>query len=96
MKANADKCHVLLNKSNDLTVKINGVQIKNSQLVKLSGTNIDSDLKFEDHKNIKCRKAIAKVSALQRIARYMDFPKRKQIMIAFFECQFSSALKHGL
>ena len=25
MKANADKCHVLLSKSNDLTVKINGV-----------------------------------------------------------------------
>ena len=25
MKANADKCHVLLNTSNDLTVKINGV-----------------------------------------------------------------------
>ena len=25
MKANADNCHVLLSKSNDLTVKINGV-----------------------------------------------------------------------
>ena len=64
MKANADKCHVLLIKSKDLTVKINGVQIKNSQLVKLSRTNIDNDLKFEDHIDIKCGKAIAKVSAL--------------------------------
>ena len=64
MKSNADKCHVLLSKSKDLTVKINGVQIKNSQLVKLSRTNIDNDLKFEDHIDIKCGKAIAKVNAL--------------------------------
>ena len=35
MKANADKCHVLLNISNELTVKINEAQIKNSQLEKL-------------------------------------------------------------
>ena len=31
MKANAGKCHVLLNISNELTIKINEVQIKNSQ-----------------------------------------------------------------
>ena len=37
MKANADKCHVLLNTSNELTVKINEVQIKNSQSGKLLG-----------------------------------------------------------
>ena len=63
MKANADKCHVLLSKSNDLTVKINGVEIKNSQSVKLPRTNIYNDLKLEDHINIKCGKAIANVSA---------------------------------
>ena len=32
MKANAEKCHVLLNTSNELTVKINEVQIKKCQL----------------------------------------------------------------
>ena len=37
MKANADKCHVLLNTSNELTVKINEVQIKNSQSGKFLG-----------------------------------------------------------
>ena len=41
-----------------------GSRLKNSQLVKLPGTNIDNDLKFEDHINIECGKAIAKVSAL--------------------------------
>ena len=51
MRANADKCHVLLRKSNESTAKINEVQIKNSQSEKLLGITIDNDLKFEDHIN---------------------------------------------
>ena len=45
MKANADKCHALLNTSNELTVKISEAQIKNSQSEKLLGITIDNDLK---------------------------------------------------
>ena len=62
MKANVDKCHVLLNTSNELTVKINKVQIKNSQSEKLLEIATDNDLKFEDHINNICRKASAKIS----------------------------------
>ena len=89
MKANADKCHVLLNTSNELTVKINEVQIKNSQSKKILRITSENDLKFEDHINNICGKASAKISALSRIAPYMDIPKRKQIMNAFFKSQFS-------
>ena len=67
MQDTADKCHVLLNTSNELIVKINEVQIKNSQSEKLLGITIDNDLKFEDHINNICRKASAKISALSRI-----------------------------
>ena len=55
MKANADKCHLLLYTSNELTVKINEVQIKKSQSENLLGIIIDNDLKFEDHLNNICR-----------------------------------------
>ena len=89
MKANAKKGHVLLSTSNELTVKINVVQIKNSQSEKLLGITIDNDLKLEDRINNICRKASAKISALSRVAPYMDLPKRKQIMTAFFKSQFS-------
>ena len=89
MKANADKCHVLLSTSIQLTIKINEVQIKNSQSEKLLRIIIDNDLKFEDHINNICRKASAKICALFKKAPYMDFPKRKQIMNAFFKSQFS-------
>ena len=88
-KANADKCHVLLNISNGLTVKTNEVQTQNSQWEKVLGITIDNDLKFEDHINNICRKASAKIIALSRIAPYMDLPKRKQIMDAFFKTRFT-------
>ena len=58
--ADADKCHVLLSTSNDLTVKISEVQIKNTQSDKLTGITIDNDLKFEDHINNICRKTSVK------------------------------------
>ena len=61
MKANADKCHVLLSTSNELTVKINEVKIKNSQSKKFLGIIIDNDLKFEDHINNIRRKASARI-----------------------------------
>ena len=77
MKANADKCHVLLSTSIQLTIKINEVQIKNSQSEKLLGITIDNDLKFEDHINNICRKASGKICASSRKAPCMDFPKRK-------------------
>ena len=47
MKANADKCHILLSTSNKLTVKIIKVQIKNSQSEKLLGITIANDLKLQ-------------------------------------------------
>ena len=51
IKANADKSHVLLSTTNELTIKINEVKIKNSQSEKLLGITLDNDLKFEDHIN---------------------------------------------
>ena len=51
MKANANKCHVLLSTSNELAVKTNEVQIKNSQSEKILGITTDNDLKIEDHIN---------------------------------------------
>ena len=61
MKATAEKCHVLLSTSNDLTVKINEVQINNSQSEKLPGITFDNDLKFEDHINTYSEKQVLKL-----------------------------------
>ena len=43
---NADKCHVLLSTSNELTVKIDVIQLKNSQLENLLGITTENDLNY--------------------------------------------------
>ena len=45
-------------------MSFNVAQIKNSQSENLLGITVDLDLRFEDQKNNKCRKASAKISAL--------------------------------
>ena len=47
MKANADNYHALLNTINELSIKINVVQIKNSQLEKLLGITFSNDLNLK-------------------------------------------------
>ena len=92
MKANVDKCHVLFSTGNDLTVQINEVQIKNSQSEKLLEITIDNDLKFDNYINNICGKASSKISALLRIAPYVDFRKRKKIMHSLNQSLFRGNL----
>ena len=70
-------------------VNIGTLQIENSKCEKFLGVNIDSKLSFEKHLNIICGKARAKISALGRVAPFMNIEKRKMIMNAFFNSQFS-------
>ena len=79
-KPKADKCHVLISTDQKLHVNIGTLQIENSKCEKLLGVNIDSKLSFEKHLNI---------CALGRVAPFMNIEKRKMIMNAFFNSQFS-------
>ena len=89
MQGNTDKCHVLVSASQKLHVNICTSQIENSKHEKLLGVNIDSKLSFEKHPNIICSKARAKINALGRVAPFMNIEKRRTIMNAFFNSQFS-------
>ena len=77
MQANTDKCHVLISTDQKLHVNIGTLQIENSKCEKVLGMNIDSKLSFEKHINIICGKARAKISALRRVAPFMNIEKRK-------------------
>ena len=72
MKGNEDKCHVILSSQDDVHVNVGTVQIKNIKCQKLLGININSKLTFEDHINRICKKASAKLNALDGISYYMD------------------------
>ena len=55
MKANADKCHLLLSENIKHVARINHIQIENDTSEKLLGVTIDSDLKFDIHVNNLCK-----------------------------------------
>ena len=89
MKANADKCHLLVSSDESCTAKIEDFSIKNSTEEKLLGVKFDSNLSFEGHVTSLCKKASQKLHALARISHYMDLNKRRSLMKAFITSQFS-------
>ena len=88
MKANADKCHLLLSTKGKLTANISNFKITNSKKEKLLGVTIDNDLKFESHIESLCSKASQKLYALSRMSSYMGLGQRRLIMKSFINSQF--------
>ena len=89
MKANADKCHLLVSSDESCTAKIEDFNIKNSTKEKLLGAKFDSNLSFENHVTSLCKKASQKLHALGRISHCMDLTKLRKLMKAFITSQFS-------
>ena len=50
---------------------------------------MDYKLKFDIHVETICKKPHRKLSALSRLTNYMDLPKRRILMNAFFKAQFN-------
>ena len=89
MKASADKCHLLFTGNHWVSANINKFKIESSKKEKLLGIPIDNTLPFEHHITSLCKKAIQKVIALARIARYMGLGKRRSLMKAFVISRFN-------
>ena len=91
MKLNGDKCNLLIcgHKFESMVCKIEGALVIETQLVKLLGIKIDSQLTFNTHLEIVCKKASQKLNALSRLCAIIPFDKRKVLMQAFFNSQFS-------
>ena len=89
MKANADKCHLLVTRDTDLTTKIGKFNVKNSREAKLLGIKIDTKLSFENHVSSLCKKASKRLHALARVVNFMDLAKCKSLMKAFITSQLN-------
>ena len=73
MKANDDKCHLLLNSSEeDPAIQREESKIKCSRKKKLLGIHIDYKLKFDTHVDAICKKSHRKLTALSKITNLMD------------------------
>ena len=64
MKANADKCHLLITTNEERNISIEGEKIQNSKSEKLLGVTIDNKLSFNGHAHKICDKASQKLNAL--------------------------------
>jgi hypothetical protein len=93
MILNQEKCHFLISgpetSVQQMHVAVGEEVIWESSQEKLLGVLLDKLLKFHEHVIDICRKASSKLSALTRFARVMSFVKKRNLMNAFVQAQFS-------
>ena len=89
MKANLNKCHLLLSTTDTLNFEISETVIRNSNSKKLLGVTFDNKLKFEKHVIAICQRANRKLNALARLIPYMELGKIRILMNAFFNYWFN-------
>ena len=67
-----------LKQNQEFLLEIGSITVKATRSVKLLGTLVDDELKFEKHVKTLCQKVCKKVSAFSRVAApYMDEKKRE-------------------
>ena len=64
MKANPEKCHVVLSSNTQREIRFANASVTSSLSKKLLGLTLDSKLKFEEHINKTCKTVNKKLNAL--------------------------------
>ena len=75
----------------NLEIQISSCFLRNEDIVKLLGIQINNNLNCDYHVNQLRKKASKKLSDLGRIANYMDINKQKMLMKVFLSLQFSDS-----
>ena len=76
IKANQDKCHLIVGKNENVSMHTGPFEIKNANFEKLLEIKIDSRLSFNEHLDGIIKKANHKIKALSRITSFMNISKR--------------------
>ena len=91
MRPNEDKCHLLVNNQENVSVTLGNEKISCRSTVDLLGIKIGDKLNFKQHVSKLCKTGNQKLHALARISKYMNKDKLKLIMKAFITSQFNYA-----
>ena len=89
MKANDDKCHLIVPNHKDVSVTLGNQFIEAEDSVTLLGVTIDKELSFSDHVLNLLKKGNQKLHGLARISQYVNNEKLKMIMRTFIQSQFN-------
>ena len=88
LKANPDKCHLLVNTTGNIRINARNETISNSSNQKLLRICFNSNFRFDDHVASFCKKASQKLNVLTRVAQYMNLGQHRSVMKAFICSQF--------
>ena len=89
MKANLEKCYLLLILKTPTESIFGGSSIKSITKETLLGVLIDSERCFDEHISLICTKVSGKINPLGRMASFTSYENRRLIMKAFIESQFN-------
>lgn len=81
MKANEDKCHILLSTNKNVLVNIGTVKMQNSNLKELLGVKIVCILNSKNYTVSIIKKSSAKLNVLTSVSEYIGLDKK-----AYHEC----------
>ena len=83
LKANADKCHLILGKNEPFSINIDNEVIKKGNNKKSSEINLNNRLGFDIHVTNICNQMSKKLHALMRISQFMNIHKQRMTIKAF-------------
>ena len=87
LKLNLDKCYLIVSGTVNAKIKLDDFTITNSKQKKLLGIIFDDKLKFQYHIENLCKKMSLKLSALSRVAPFVNLPQKK-LFNAFFQLSY--------
>ena len=83
LKSNPDKCHLLINRNDNVTVHVRKCETENSKCEKLLGIKLEWKQNIDDHISNVCKKATGTLNTLARIASFIRLSKSLTLMNAF-------------
>ena len=89
MKAYPGKCHLILILNTQIEIGFDNASVASSLSENLLVITLDSELKFDEHINKIYNIVNKKLNALHRFAGSMSLGKRKMLLRAFIQSQFS-------
>ena len=92
MKANQEKCHLIVSKNENISMHIGPFEIINTNYEKLLGIKVDSRLNFNEHLDSVIKKAGRKINALSRITPFINRTNRRILINSFFNSQSNYCL----
>ena len=88
LKANADKCHLILSTDDPFSINIDSEIIKSSNIKKLLGINLNNRLGSDIHVANIGNRVSKELHVLARISHNMNIHKRRMTMKAFIPSEF--------